>query len=154
MKKVIVLCGVPGSGKSFLGKELAQKHREQVSDYIGICSADYYWERPDGVYDWNFKYIDKAHAWCQQKFKWYLSEGYDLVIVDNTNLSSKERRPYIELAKASGYDIELRESETEWRYNAEECFKRNTNGVLLETIKNMLAKLAKDKADGKFTTDS
>jgi predicted kinase len=154
MKKVICLCGAPGSGKSFLGKELAQKHREQVSDYIGICSADYYWERPDGIYDWNFKYIANAHAWCQTKFKWYLAEQYDLIIVDNTNLSAKERKPYIDMAKAAGYEVSLRESETAWRYNADECFKRNTHSVPLETIKNMLAKLAKDKADGNFNVDS
>jgi predicted kinase len=153
MWKVIIMCGVPGSGKSYLAKQLAEQHRHQISDYVATVSADHYWERPDGIYDWNFKYIANAHKWCQTKFGWYVAEGYDLVIVDNTNLSAKERKPYIDMAKAAGYEISLRESETEWRYNADECFKRNTHGVPLDTINTMLAKLAKDKFDGNFNVD-
>lgn len=144
-KKVIIMCGLPGSGKSFLAKELQQEFFRSTSDKVAIVSADNYWLRPDGLYDWNAKYIGRAHAWCQEKFKWFLQDEYDLVIVDNTNLSAQERKPYILLAEQYGYSHEVKEPETEWRYNALECSKRNTHGVPLATLDRMLAKLMQDK---------
>lgn len=144
-KKVVICCGISGSGKSTMAKKILTEHFKNHNDLGIICSADEYWIRPDGLYDWNPKNIGRAHDWCKQKFKWYLQEEYNLVIVDNTNLSKQERKPYEEMAAQHGYVVEIREPDTEWKYNALECSKRNVHGVPLEACDRMLAKLKGDK---------
>ncbi len=151
-KKVIICVGIAGSGKSTMAKAIHEEHFRTHNDMSAIVSADNYWIRPDGLYDWNPKHIGLAHKWCQQKFEWYLQEEYNLVIVDNTNLSKAERKPYEDIAAKYGYVVEVREPETEWRYNALECSKRNTHGVPLVTLDKMLAKLMQDKSE--HTTNS
>ena len=47
---LIVLRGAPGSGKSTHAKRLCKKLN--MHEYR-ICSADHYFVRPDGLYDWN-----------------------------------------------------------------------------------------------------
>ena len=140
-KKLIILAGCSGSGKTTLARKIREEYFRTHNDMVAICSADEYWIRPDGIYDWNPKYIKNAHQWCRSKCDMFMSMDYDLVIVDNTNLTEAERKPYIDMATKYNYSVEIQEPQTEWRYNAEECAKRNIHGVPLETCKNMIAKL-------------
>ncbi len=100
----------------------------------------------DGVYKFDIAKLGWAHSRNRLLAEKAVNDGISVVIIDNTNLSDEERRPYIYLAEANGYEWEIVDSDTEWRMNAEECFKRNTHGVPLNNIKYMLAKLEKDLA--------
>jgi hypothetical protein len=152
IKKMILCSGVPGSGKSFkIHQWMSIEHvsKDEIGeyktgfknwDYTSYNSTDAYWVRPDGRYDWNFKLIGEAHEWNRQNVEEACRVGLRYVVVDNTNLIFKEIRPYVEMAKKYGYEVEIVESDAPWRYDAEECAKRNTHGVPLETIKKMLAK--------------
>ena len=138
LKKLIFTRGLPGSGKSYHAYELKAKHH----DSCFICSTDEYWVRPDGVYDFNWELLGKSHAWNQQRVAdTMFDEGnrpWDcIVVVDNTNITFNEMKPYIKAAYDLGFDVEFVEPDTQWRYDVEECFKRNTHGVPYATILKM-----------------
>lgn len=134
--KITILSGISGSGKSTLTKNLVQ----QITEEYQICSADNYWVRPDGIYDFNFKLLYNAHKYCQDICENAMNKRIKYIIIDNTNLQFKELVPYLKLAKKYGYEVEIREADTPWRYDAEELAKRNTHGVPLETIQKMLGR--------------
>jgi len=144
VKKLILMRGVPGSGKSTKAKAIYQKYTSEGINGI-ILSTDNQF-MVDGVYKFDIAKLGWAHSRNRLLAEKAVNDGISVVIIDNTNLSDEERRPYIYLAEANGYEWEIVDSDTEWRMNAEECFKRNTHGVPLNNIKYMLAKLEKDLA--------
>jgi len=135
MKKIILNRGIPGSGKSTLADKIFCELELDVKSLI--CSTDEYWIRPDGVYDWNPKLVKQAHEWNQELFNYCLISEFELVIVDNTNITWKEMKPYVKLALGRGYDIEFQEPDTPWMFDVDELFKRNIHSVPKETIQNM-----------------
>ena len=138
-KQLIFVRGLPGSGKS----TIADKFKEQYSNSCSVCSTDEYWERPDGTYDFNYELLGKSHVWNQQRttktIVWEagLTQWTSVVIVDNTNITFNEMKPYIRVGLQYGFEIIFIEPDTEWRYDVEECFKRNTHGVPYSTMLNM-----------------
>lgn len=142
MRLLILMRGVPGSGKSTLARKLAEDFR--VCGYsCEIHSTDDYF-MVDGEYRFNPALLGINHQKNQDAVKQALFLGVEVVIVDNTNLSAKERKNYVDMAATFGYTTELHDSNTPWAKNAEECAKRNTHGVPLEAIKRMLLKLEND----------
>ncbi len=135
--------GVPGSGKSTLARELEQNHPGSA-----IFSTDNYWIRPDGYYDFNFKRLSEAHAWNFENFKNLLNIYKDTLadknfalIIDNTNIQYAQFRKYVAAYIEAGFQmIAIEEPKTNWAFNAQVCFEKNTHNVPLETIKGMLSK--------------
>jgi predicted kinase len=141
-KKLVLMRGLPGSGKSTRVQELIREALVTCpTTATYVCSTDNYWVRPDGYYDFNLKRIGEAHAWnkaqAEQSMKEGLGYGTSLVIIDNTNIALKEMAPYISLAATYGYSVEYRQSETPWAWDVDECFRRNTHNVPYETINRM-----------------
>ena len=130
MRKFIILKSLPGAGKSFLAKQLQQE--------LGgvIVSTNNYWVRPDDIYDFNYKLLGQAHKWNYDQFVQKVDARINVIILDNTNITYKEFKNYVQYAKHD-YDIEIREPTTEWKYNVAECFKRNSHNVPLTSIENM-----------------
>ena len=135
--KLFIMVGVPGSGKSTLARELAKEHKAV------ILSTDAIFEAPLGgsegalLYLWSRNCIKQAHLVNQTKCQVAMALKIN-IIIDNTNLTKWERSPYIDLAETYNYDVEVVEPDTPWKDNTEECFKRTTHSVPLETIKAML----------------
>jgi len=128
MKKVIIMRGVPGSGKSTKAKT-----------YGGIiCSADDFFMQ-DGVYKFNRKLIYAAHAHCIYNFEKALFNKEPLVIVDNTHTRKWEYERYIKCAERYGYEVVI-DSLKDAGLSCEELAKRNVHGVPIENIKRMLAR--------------
>lgn len=117
--KVVILRGLPGSGKS----TWASKQPGAV-----ICSADDYFIMPDGQYLFNRGLIGKAHEDCHRKFTLAIGQRRPLIIVDNTNVTTREYRRYALAAGSLGYDIEIRVFTGEFG---------NIHDVHAETIKRM-----------------
>lgn len=138
LKKMILVRGAPGSGKSTISQQYKAKHH----DSCYVCSTDEYWMRPDGVYDFNWELLGKSHVWNQWRVLDIAKDNQHtcwdtIIVVDNTNITFSEMRPYINIAMDYGYEIEFVEPDTPWKYDVEECFKRNSHGVPYATILKM-----------------
>lgn len=138
MKAVYIMHGLPGSGKSYLANQIKEKY-ETKGIYCPIFSTDDFWyvseEKP---YDFNLARIGKAHRWNQDRCYQAIEAGVQAIIVDNTNTTWKEIKPYAKMAVDNGYDVKIEEPDTKWSKNVEECFKRNTHNVPKEVIQKML----------------
>ena len=138
LKKLVFMRGLPGSSKSTHAHELKAKHH----DSCWIFATDDYWMRPDGVYDFNLDLIGESHAWNQKRTNAIMEaervQQWDsIIVIDNTNITFDEMKPYIKMALKHGFEIEFVEPDTEWKYDVEECYTRNTHGVPYSTILRM-----------------
>ncbi len=136
-KKVILLVGCSGSGKSTLADIICRGYGQYDRDPMQcICSADdfpgYY--NAVGEYVWTPEACNAAHAYCQDKFKFLIEYGSELIIVDNTNLTAKARRFYADAAKQAGYEVQIIAIEPQ-RDMLGEYAKRNKHGLTLSKIK-------------------
>jgi len=156
--KLIMMRGLPGSGKSTTAEKLKEIHLP-VYRRVDIFSTDDFWGKP---YNFVPAKIREAHLWNQNRALMAMIEqqaacyrgvgvlpGYSLdtpacIIIDNTNVGAYELRPYIKPAYMLGYEIEIMEPQTPWAFDVEECAKRNTHGVPLASILGMLNRWDKD----------
>ena len=99
MKRVIIMRGLPGSGKSFYLK----KHYPDAC----VCSADHFFEDESGKYHFDPSKLNEAHKACLGKFLGLLQAGESIVCVDNTNMTSWEMSPYRSLANLFGYGVTI-----------------------------------------------
>jgi predicted kinase len=113
MKKLILLVGIQASGKSTLALKLVDK------GFKRICADDIRGELfGDPIIQGD---TTKVFGIFFERLEKLLAEGVD-VVVDNTNLTAKQRKPILDLAAAAGYtDIQL------WLLDVplETCLKRN-----------------------------
>ncbi len=141
---LVITHGVSGSGKSTMLKEWLNQPIRLGSDLCYkdvtiVCATDDYWIRPDGTYDWNRKLHDNAVEWNLNRINQACQDGCLYVVADSTNLTFRRVRPILDIARDCHYYIEVMEPQTSWRYDADELFFRNTHGLSLESIKEMLA---------------
>jgi predicted kinase len=94
-KKLIIVRGVPGSGKSDFASTIGR----------AICTADDYHVDRYGNYDWKPQNISKAHDWCKRKCKRFMKAGITPIIIANTSTTEKEFKPYHQIAKNNGYKV-------------------------------------------------
>lgn len=128
--KCFIMRGLPGSGKSTLAKQIANNYNAV------IVSTDDYWVRPDGYYDFNASRLKEAHDWCFMLFRVNIQLNVN-VVVDNTNIRHQDYKRYVDYAESNKYSVLLAYPKTEWAWDVDECFKRNTHKVPLETIQKM-----------------
>ncbi len=107
MPKLIITCGVSGSGKSTYGAELAR---------VGFCeiNRDHYRFSMfcDGKQDWSLYKFTKDREkivteLCDSQWDGCVSMGWD-VIVSNTNLNQKDHTYWKTKAEDAGYEFEVK----------------------------------------------
>lgn len=128
-KEVYILVGPPGSGKTTWTKSQFEK----LSPYfnIGVCSSDHFFtDNLTNEYKFDGRKLNAAHKACQTKFQELISNEYDIIIVDNTNLKKADRKFYVDLATDNGYTIIY--VKFDGRYE-------NIHGVSDEKMKSMIA---------------
>lgn len=131
-KLLILLRGLPGSGKTTLSRILLGQSRDGI-----VFSTDDYFHHQDG-YRYNVNQLGDAHDWNQNRAKQAIDQGRSPVIIDNTNTQAWEMKPYVEMAIGKGYRVEFHEPETWWKFDPEELEKRNKHGVSRKKIAQML----------------
>ena len=149
MKKLVIMRGVPGSGKSTEAEKMVKEYCEDMDDWtLGVvCSADKYFVRPDGVYDFSFKTLKNAHKWCRGTAEKWMSKDLgaaDLIVIDNTNTRLWEYETYLDLAKQYGYTVELKVvgkmDRITGKFNRDsvkEYAERNSHGVPVDKVIEM-----------------
>ncbi|GCB69649.1 hypothetical protein scyTo_0005518 [Scyliorhinus torazame] len=131
-KVLILMRGLPGSGKSTQARMLVQQEPNGM-----IFSTDEYFCR-NGHYQFDPSLIGEAHQWNQARAKEAMEEGYSPIIIDNTNTQAWEMKPYIVMALKHSYKVVFREPETRWKFKPGELERRNIHGVSKEKIKIIL----------------
>lgn len=101
--KLILIRGLPGSGKSTQAKQL--KNFTHVE-------ADMFFEL-QGKYKFDPTKIKEAHAWCQNKTKLALAEGKD-VVVSNTFTQHWEMEKYKQFAQEFKAELEIVTATGNW----------------------------------------
>lgn len=147
MGKVLILVGIPGSGKSYFTKQYLSQYPGEYT----ICSADHHFESlaakhkaeleaagdPEAAnapaYKFDFMQLRQAHMDCQKKFMLSLQQGVPLIIVDNTNITKKERHFYVQEGIKAGYEVELKVFPKD-EATVKLAASRNTHGVSADKI--------------------
>lgn len=133
MKKVIIMRGCSGSGKSTYAATSLIKHLVPTT----ICSADHFWVDKEGNYNFDPTKLNEAHAECYQHFVRALENETHLVIVDNTNTTLAEIAPYLTHAKYMNYEVEIVRCTCNWKTAA----KRNIHNVPKKSIESMYKRM-------------
>lgn len=129
---LVLLRGLPGSGKSFLARTLQEDNPSGV-----ILSTDDYFYI-NGQYQFDVKYLGEAHEWNQNRAKEAFEKKVSPIIIDNTNLQAWEMKPYVALSQKHKYKVLFREPDTWWKFKPKELARRNIHGVSKEKITRML----------------
>ena len=107
---VFILRGISGAGKSTFAKEFAKYCFDNKVDYT-VVSADDFFEDYEGNYNFDASLLSNAHAECLKGFIASLqskdAEETHVVMVDNTNLTRDEALPYVAIAAAYGYEVNI-----------------------------------------------
>lgn len=135
--RVIVLRGLPGSGKSYLANNCSEKA------VAAICSADDYFTK-SGIYEFKQEALPDAHLQCFETFLQALVDGKEVVIVDNTNSMAWEYRNYLylcDLLKVKSHILEIpHPNQLITTYSA-----RNLHKINMETLKSYTERWEEDK---------
>lgn len=116
--ELVIIRGLPGSGKSTMARVLAQV------GYVHV-EADMYFMK-NGRYEYDRSQIQAAHAWCRQRVRAALDSGRR-VVVSNTFTRLEEMAPYLGMTS----NIRVIEAKGGWA---------NEHGVPEETVKRMAAR--------------
>ena len=104
MSKILVLLrGLPGSGKSSFAKHM-------WSDFV-ICEADQFFYDQEGNYNFDPSKLRDAHKYCKDKVETFMcdneknSQFYPEIVVSNTFTREWEMDEYFKLAKKYNYQV-------------------------------------------------
>jgi len=145
---MVLMRGVPGSGKSTKAKEIARAHMQEGGTSVAICSTDDYHMR-DGVYVFQREKLGYFHTQNCLRASELMNLWVELIIIDNTNIKRRDMMPYISNAGSCGYEVEEVVVGKEFLVPTmdldphaftgyiELCAQRNTHGVPKDVIDKM-----------------
>lgn len=99
---IILLRGIPGSGKSTLGDVILQTTQINNQD---VLSADAFFIDDKGNYNFDGSRLKEAHNWCQQKCAERMKLEFSKIVIANTFTEEWEMKPYFEMAERYKYRV-------------------------------------------------
>lgn len=151
-KVLIILRGLPGSGKSYLARKIVEISIGSHDYHNFIFSADDFFIRR-GTYQYDPSKLQDAHTFNQQRAYNAMKRGVSPIIIDNTNTQMWEMKPYAMVSAQYAYIIEILEPDTPWAFNDRELFRRNVHGVPRVKLKEMLMRYERDITPAKVVRD-
>ena len=138
---LIIMRGIPGSGKSTKAKELVGEGIIHSTDDVIESWGDYKTFFEKMVESKNFGALGAAHGANFKNAVKSMKEGLSPVIIDNTNIKKNEAKPFVKAALELGFsDANIRFVDIgTGGLLAEQLAKRNTHGVPLDKIETMIA---------------
>ena len=112
---VFILRGIPGCGKSSFAQKIGSACVAKMMP-ITICCADE-WFFVDGRYLRSQAGLSKAHQYSRGQFAHGVLDHEPVIIVDNTNLATKDYEWYVKRAYEFGYQVVI----VEWEVALESC---------------------------------
>ena len=149
MKRLIIMRGLPGGGKSTIVQAEAKEFLRDGRRSVAICSTDDQFLDAQGKYIFDPSKLAENHGKNRLKCFDMMRAGVEVIFIDNTNTTHREMQPYKDLAKEYGYDVrEVLVGEErifpgmdgkphEFEEYIDMCAKRNTHGVPREAILRM-----------------
>lgn len=129
MRKVFIMRGLPGSGKTTVAEQLY----ESFPDSSIIVSADKYMYM-DGVYKFEESKLAYAHHQCKTDFKRAIDAYIGQVIVDNTNIERRHLKWFVDYAHKRGYIVVTCTIED---FDVDACARRTKHGVPKDIVARM-----------------
>lgn len=128
MGTLIMLRGLPGSGKTTLAKQLSENGKYPV------CAIDdFFTDHETGVYKFEFENNHLAYKACEEKVKHYMQAGSEKIFLDNAFTLEWEMEPYFKLAATFGYRVHVLTVEN--RHGG-----KNVHGISEDQLQRMAAK--------------
>lgn len=134
MKRLILMRGLPGSGKSTKAKTFGG---------VVLSTDDYF--MVDGTYVFNSANMADAHEWNRVRCLSAMLIGKHTIVIDNTNSRSWEAAAYVSMARQHGYAVVVQASVAVWKNDVTECHARGSHGVPLAVIQAMAARWQSDE---------
>ena len=111
-KTLILIRGLPGSGKTTLAKALVRLFGDRWSTIatFGIATvvhleADFYFYK-NGVYKWDADKLDAAQNACLTQTRNSMENKTNIIVVSNCFIRLWELEPYLNLAETFGYQTQ------------------------------------------------
>lgn len=139
-QELIIMRGIPGSGKSTKAKTLVGEGVIHSTDGLIEANNDYRDFFKTMNESGNFKPLSQMHSLNLTKAKKSMEEGVSPIIIDNTNIKATEAKAYVKHALSLGFsDKNIRIVDVgDGGLTAEGLAKRNTHGVPLVKIESMI----------------
>ena len=95
MHKLIIIRGLPGSGKTTFAHTLTTH----------VFEADQYFTDSNGIYTFDREKLSEAHHWCQAQVISAMIADAPIIAVSNTFVRKWEKKVYLDLARIYGYQV-------------------------------------------------
>jgi predicted kinase len=99
---LILLRGLPGSGKSTLGNVILQLPNNNPQE---VLSADDFFVNKEGEYIFDGTKLKEAHNYCQFRCSERMRQQIVRIVVANTFTEDWEMKPYFEMAERYNYRV-------------------------------------------------
>lgn len=106
MQKLLIVRGIPGSGKSTYAKTLMPEYEHIEADMFHIDQ--------NNVYNWKFENVSRAHDWCFGATVRALLRGKS-VVVSNTFIRAWEFKDYTDIASSLSIPYEIKTMKGEYK---------------------------------------